>query len=181
MPNSWASVRMGVAQTFSYSSARVRRIRLWLISRSYRREDLATIVRFCCDASTVDTLQSNKGLRTPSATRAAGNPARGLRGLPELFATIEEVCIALTCTCTSNIKATDAPWQQRYRRSCDFWREFWERFSNLAPFLPASCGIANAGLTLAVFVIFKYLARNMLAFTRSDRVQRVLPTPLPLL
>jgi hypothetical protein len=36
MPNSWASVRMGVAQTFSYSSARVRRILVWLISRSYR-------------------------------------------------------------------------------------------------------------------------------------------------
>lgn len=33
-----------------------------------------------------NTSQSKKGPRTPSATRAAGNLARGLRGLPELFA-----------------------------------------------------------------------------------------------
>jgi hypothetical protein len=52
------------------------------------------------DASTFgNTSQSKKGPRTPSATRAAnGSQARGLRGLPELFATIEVVCIAVTCT-----------------------------------------------------------------------------------
>jgi HTH-type transcriptional regulator / antitoxin HipB len=71
MPNSWESVPMGVAQTFSYSSARIRRIPVWLISRSYRQAHFAI---------------EERPRQDPSAARAARNQGTGSPRPPELFA-----------------------------------------------------------------------------------------------